>query len=398
MKNFNGSSTGEEGIMKRLLLLLLWVIALTAVLLTLRSGLWAADDKSILIGCVGDFTGTYATISADERAGTEMAIEEINSQGGVLGRKLAAIFEDSVSQPATAATKTEKLILQERARFLMGDISSGSTLAMMKIAEKHKVLMIAPIAESVKITTDEKSKYVFRIPAHVFMTNIALAKWMIENAGPKMFLLSVDYDWGRMSSEAYREGAKKFGGQIVGETFFPLGTKDFAPYFGKIRSASPNCLLITSAGNDAISVLTQLNQYGLSKSIKIGGAGSMVAVSNLPALGNNAEGFVTVDYYAATLDNPANKKFREGYEQRFRRTPSKFSVMCYESVKWLAQVMKDSRTVDDVDKLISAFEGSRFEGAQGAKIMDKSSHQALLPVYLISVKNGNHVLGDEVKY
>jgi len=385
--------------MKRLMLTLVLVMALTSVLsLTVGNASFAADDKSILIGCVGDFTGTYATISADERAGAEMAIDEINSQGGVLGRKFTAIFEDSVSQPATAATKTERLILQERARFLMGDISSGSTLAMMKIAEKHKVLMIAPIAESVKITTDEKSKYVFRIPAHVFMTNIALAKWMIENAGPKMYLLSVDYDWGRMSSEAYREGAKKFGGQVVGETYFPLGTKDFAPYFGKIKSASPNCLLITSAGNDAISVLTQLNQYGLSKSMKIGGAGSMVAVSNLPALGNNAEGFVTVDYYAATLDNPANKKFRESYEQRFRRTPSKFSVMCYESVKWLAQVIKESQTVDDVEKLIAAFEGSRFEGPQGPKIMDKSSHQALLPVYLISVKNGNHALGDEVKY
>jgi ABC-type transporter Mla maintaining outer membrane lipid asymmetry ATPase subunit MlaF len=76
---------------------------------------------------------------------------------------------------------------------------------MMKIAEKHKVLMIVPIAESVKITTDEKSKCGSRIPAQVFMTKIALAKWMIENAGPKMFLLSVDHDWGRMSSEAYQE-------------------------------------------------------------------------------------------------------------------------------------------------------------------------------------------------
>jgi branched-chain amino acid transport system substrate-binding protein len=100
----------------------------------------------------------------------------------------------------------------------------------------------------------------------------------------------------------------------------------------------------------------------------------MVAVSNLPALGDNAQGFATVDYYAATLDNPENKKFRESYEQRFRRTPSKFSVMCYESVKWLAQVIKESQTVDDVEKLISAFEGSRFEGPQGAKIMDKASH------------------------
>lgn len=184
----------------------------------------------------------------------------------------------------------------------------------------------------------------------------------------------------------------------MGETFFPLGTKDFAPYLGKIKSASPDCLLITSAGNDAVAVLSQLKQFGLSKSMRVGGAGSMVAVSNLPALGNNAEGFVTVDYYAASLESPANKKFSESYQKRFGRTPSKFSVMSYESVRWLAQVVKGSQTVDNVEKLIADFEGSRFSGPQGVKVMDKSSHQALLPVYLITVKNGNHVLGDQVKY
>jgi ABC-type branched-subunit amino acid transport system substrate-binding protein len=383
--------------MKRILFVCMLVSI--AAFVTCMSGPRAlADEKTIMIGCVGDFSGTYSTIASDQKAGTDMAIDEINSTGGILSRKLSPIYEDSVSKPALAATKTEKLILQDHAKFVIGDISSGSTLAMMKIAEKHQVLMLAPIAESVKITTDEKSKYVFRFPAHVFMTNIALAKWMIENAGPKIYLLSVDYDWGRVSGDAYREGVKKFGGTIVGETYFPLNTKDFAPYFGKIKSAHPDALLITSAGNDAISALTQLSQYGLSKSMKIGGAGSMVAASNLPALGNNAEGFVTVDYYAASLDNPANKLFRENYEHRFGKPPSKFSVMCYETMKWLAQVIHENKSIDDIDRLIATFEGSRFSGPQGVKIMDKSSHQALLPIYLITVKNGNHVLGGEVKY
>ena len=224
-----------------------------------------AQTKPVVIGCVGDFTGTYSTIAVDQKAGADMAIDEINAAGGVLGRKLSAVYEDSGSKPAMAATKTEELILKDNANFVMGDISSGATLAMMKIAEKHRVPMVAPIAESVKITTDEKSKYVFRLPAHVIMTNIALAKAMIEKAGPRLYLLSVDYDWGHTVSEAYREGAKKYGGIIVGETLFPLDTKDFAPYFGKIKAARPDALLITSAGNDALAVLSQLNQYGLDK-------------------------------------------------------------------------------------------------------------------------------------
>ena len=123
----------------------------------------------------------------------------------------------------------------------------------------------------------------------------------------------------------------------------------------------------------------------------------MVAASNLPALGDNAEGFMTVDYYAAALENPANRKFREDYQRRFGGPPSKFSVMCYEAVKWLDQVINQANTVDGVDRLVAAFEGSRFQGPQGTKTMDKSSHQALLPVYAISVTNDKHVPGGEVK-
>ena len=373
------------------------VVSFVAVFSFASGNLSLASDAPILLGCVGDFSGTYSTIGRDQKAGIEMAIDEINATGGVLNRKLKAVFEDCGAKPSLAATKTEKLILHDKADCIIGSISSGSTLAMMKIAEKYKVLMLAPISESTKITGEEKSKYVFRFPAHVFMTNFALAKWMIENAGRRIYLLSVDYAWGRDSSAVYREGVKKFGGQIVGETYFPLKTKDFAPYFGKIKSAHPDALLITSAGNDAISVLTQLNQYGLSKTMKFGGAGSMIAESNLQALGDSAEGFVTVDYYAASLDNPANKKFRENYAQRFGREPSKFGVMSYETVKWLAKVIRETGSMD-VEKLITCFEGSDFAGPQGFKKIDKGSHQALLPVYLLTINNGKKVLVAQVSY
>jgi len=380
--------------MKKLLKFIIIILGMSLVSL----GTALAIEKPIKIGCVTTLSGPYASVGEDLKAGIELAIEEINSSGGVLGQKLIVIFEDDTVKPSVAATKTEKLILQDKVNFITGTVSSGCTLAMMKVVEKYKVPMIVSVSESAKITREEKNKYTFRLPAHVFMTNPLLAKWFIENVGPKIYLFAADYDWGWDSNNAYKEGATKSGGQIVGEAFFPVGTKDFAPYFAKIKMSNPDALLLTAGGNDAISLLTQLKEFGLSKSIKIGGAGTIVVETNFPALGQSAEGFMAVDFYAESLDNPANKKFVTDYRKRFGRGPTKYSILSYEGIYWLAQIIQKVGSIEDVDKLIAALEGSSFKGPQGAKVMDKSSHQALLPIYLITIKDSKRVLVNEMKY
>ncbi len=186
------------------------------------------------------------------------------------------------------------------------------------------------------------------------------------------------------------------GGVIIGETFFPLNTKDFAPYFGKIKAAKPDVLFITAAGNDAISVVTQADQYGLKKLMPICGDGSLVSEDILKAMGKAADGIVTADYYAAGLDLPENKVWVAKYEKLFGEKPSKFSVATYEAVMWVAQAIRQAGTTD-TDKVIAALEGSTFFGPQGKKVMDPDSHQTSLTIYMMRIEGGERKIFAKVE-
>ena len=228
------------------------------------------------------------------------------------------------------------------------------------------------------------------------ITSGALVEYMMKNLGKKFFLLTVDYAWGRGTSAAYHKALEQKGADIVGETFFPLGTKDFAPYFGKIMAAKPDVLFITAAGNDAVSVVTQAAEYGIKQKMAVCGDGSLVSSDILKAQGAAADGIITADYYAAGLDTPKNKEWVAKYEKLYNATPSKFSVSAYEGIMWLAQAIKAAGSVE-TDKVIAALEGSSYDGPQGPKTMDPETHQSSMYVYMIKIENGKRKIFAEVK-
>ena len=362
----------------------------------LLAGPTAAAEGPILIGNLSGFTGTYSAMAKMQKDSVEMAAAEINQAGGVLGRKLEVINEDTETKPSVGTRKIERLILEKKVDFCIGSISSAVTLSMMNIVAKYNKLLMVPISQSPKITGANKNKQTFRVCANPTITSGALAKYMVENLGKKIYLLTVDYAWGRGTSKAYHTALKNVGADIVGETFFPLGTKDFASYFGKIKAAKPDILFITAAGNDAISVVTQAEQYGLKKSMKICGDGSLVSADILKAQGQAAEGIITADYYSATIASPANQAWVAKYEKLHGTKPSKFSVSSYEATKWLAQAIGQAG-VTDSEKVIAALEGSTYNGPQGAKTMDPDSHQTSLTVYMIKIQDGQRSIFSEVK-
>ena len=346
-----------------------------------------AADEPILIGDLSGFTGTYSAMAKMQKDAVEMAVNEINEAGGLLGRKVMVIHEDTETSPAIGTRKMEQLILEKKVDFCVGAISSAVTLSMMEIAKKYNKILMVNISQSVKITGENKNKQTFRVNANPGITSGALCKWMIDNLGKKFYLLTVDYAWGRSTSEQYNKRLGEMGATILDETFFPLGNKDFAPYFGKIKAAKPDVLFITAAGNDAISAVTQAEQYGIKKTMPICGDGSLVSADILAAEGDAANGIITADYYSATLDTPANKAWVAKYENLYGASPSKFSVSSYEAVMWLAQAVKKAGSVE-TDKVIAALEGSTYSGPQGTKTMDAETHQTSLTVYMMKIENG----------
>jgi ABC-type branched-subunit amino acid transport system substrate-binding protein len=347
----------------------------------------AASD--IVIGCIGDYTGTYAALSKQQKDAVNMAVDEINKSGGLLGRKLRVVHEDSATQVSMATQKLERLVLEEKVDFIIPPTTSSEVLAMMPIVEKYNKLMMVTLAQSVKITGENKNKQTFRCFANPEITAVPMVSWMMKNLGKRYYLLTVDYAWGRSASEVYNKLLKDAKAEILGETFFPLNTKDYAPYFGKVKAANPDVLFIVCAGNDAVSVVSQVNQYGLKKMYKIAGDGSLVSADIIKAHGNNADGIIIADFYADTLDTPENKAWVEKYVNLNGEKPSKMAVGTYEGVMWVAQAIKQTNSVD-TDKLIKALEGSTFKGPQGVKKMDPVSHQSSLDVYMIKIEDGKY--------
>ena len=354
------------------------------------AALWGASalaaDNPIVIGNVTALSGSYASIGEMERDGLDMAADEINKAGGVLGRQIKIIHEDSEVSPSVATRKLERLILEHKVDFCAGAIASSVTLAMMEIAKKYKKIMLVPISESAKITGENKNRYTFRFCANALLTSTALTSWMVKSLGPKVYMLNVDYAWGRSTSEQYSKLVTENGGQIIGTTFFPLGTKDFAPYFGKILAAKPDVLFITAAGNDAISVVTQAEQYGLKSQMKICGVGSLIAVNVLKSMGAAANGIISADYYSWTIDTPINQEWVGRYDERFKTKPSKYSDAAYETMLMLAQAIKQAGSTE-TEKMIPALEQLTFDGPQGPKFMNPENHQVQLNIYMLKAQD-----------
>jgi ABC-type branched-subunit amino acid transport system substrate-binding protein len=356
----------------------------------------ALAQKPIVVGSIWGITGTYAAMAKQAMDSIQMAIDEINASGGVLGRKLDQIKEDDENNPAIAARKYEKLALEKDMDFCIGSVASSATLNLMQLANKYNKVLMVPISQSMDITGKSKNKQTFRVNANPGITSGALCDWLVKNVAKNFYLLTVDYAWGRSTSEAYRKALPERGATIIGETFFPLETKDFAPYFGKIKAAKPEILFVTAAGNDAISVVGQLDQYGLKKMMTISGDGSLVSGDVLPGMAKTADGIITADYYSSVIDTPENKAFAAKYRELYKDDPSKFSVSSYEAVHWLAQAIKKAGTIES-NKVIAALEGSTYKGPQGVKVMDPDSHQTSLEIYMIKIADGKPTIIGKVQ-
>ncbi len=348
----------------------------------LIGSIYAANE--IVVGCIADLTGPYAALSKQQVDAVKMAVDDLNKAGGALGRKFRVVVEDTGTTVAGATQKLERMILQEKADFIIPPTTSSEVLAMMPMVNKYNKLMMVTLAQSDKITGSEKNKQTFRNFGQPLITAPPMVRWMMKNYGKKYYILANDYAWGRSAAAVYTKFLKEANANIVGETFFPLGTKDFAPYFGKVKAANPDVLLLLCAGTDALGIVAQVNQYGLKKQYKVAGDGSLVSGDIIKAHGCNADGIVFADFYVDTLDTPENKAWVERYVKLYKEKPSKMAVASYEGVLWVAQAIKQAGSLD-TDKLIAALEGSTFKGPSGVKKMDPESHQASMDVYMITI-------------
>ena len=258
--------------------------AVGAVQLSAPFILKARGEEMVKIGLDNPLTGTYAAVGKNELTGCQLAIDQINGKGGILGRQVQLLVEDSTSGDAgTAVQKARKLIERDQVNFLVGNVNSALALAMAQVSNEKGLLHIVPGGHTDGITGSTCHWNVFRVCNNTTMEANAVAGPLIKTAGKKWYYITPDYAFGHTLQAGLEKAAAKLGGIKSGADLTPLGTTDFSSYLIKAQSASPDVIVFLVQGDDMINALKQAVQFGLDKRLHLAGSQQeLEALQGLP--------------------------------------------------------------------------------------------------------------------
>ena len=341
----------------------------------------SADKKPIVIAVPVGLSGVNSVVAPAVVQSGQLAVEEINAKGGVLGRKLELVPLDDESGPSGAVKAFNTAIRQHKADAIITMETSAARNAGAPIADRAKTLYIYTSFYEGKAC----GKYLYVnawVPEQVVPP---LIKYLSdEKKVKKWFAVGSDYAFGRGMIEAAKKTITGMGGTILGEEYQPLQQSDWTAIISKIKAANPDGIIYsTSGGGPNIDFMKQFKAAGLTMPV-----GSL-SIDELTAEagGNAAEGvYYTGDYFTG-LDNAENKAFLEAMKKKFGanlKTPNSLSEPQYDGVYAYAMAIEKAGGTE-VDKVAQVLPSIVFKGPRGAVQMNKQ-HHAPLPVYLAQVQ------------
>jgi branched-chain amino acid transport system substrate-binding protein len=306
----------------------------------------AAD--SVKIGLDNPLTGTYAAPGKNELVGCQLALDQVNGKGGILGRNVELLVEDSTSGDAgTAVQKARKLIDGDKVTFLLGNVNSALSLAMAQVANEKRILHIVPGGHTDAITGSSCHWNVFRICNTTQMEAAAVASALIKKYGKKWYYITPDYAYGHTLEAGMIKACAALGGERVGGDLAPLGTVDFSSYLIKAQAANPDVILFLVQGDDMINALKQAVQFGLDKKVHLAGAQQeLEALEGLPP--NARIGTWVMEWYWKQPNVPHLDEFIAAIKKRTGRVPTARNWFGYVAVWTCALAANNAKSLDAV--------------------------------------------------
>ncbi|MBI2413495.1 MAG: ABC transporter substrate-binding protein [Deltaproteobacteria bacterium] len=309
-----------------------------------KSGKEAGEENTIRIGSVGPLTGDIAYIGENMKAAVELASDEINSSGGVKGKKIEVVYEDGKCDPKEAANAVNKLINIDRVTAIMGGFCSSETLAMAPLAEKSKVILLSAGSTNPGITN--AGDYIFRnVPSDSFQGVYAARYVKTKLNKNRVALLKCLSDWCLGVNDSFKAEFVKLGGEIAAEESFPQDSRDLRGQLVKIKAANPELVYFVSYTEGTIVGLKQMRELGIKAPVFGADAWSD------PNIWESAK----ADGEGAMYLEPANKAYPQAFvEAMNKKTGGKeinvYAPRAYDALKILASVMETAGTDTDLIK------------------------------------------------
>jgi branched-chain amino acid transport system substrate-binding protein len=324
-------------------------------------------------------------VANNEVIGAKFAVEQINAKGGVLGRPLELLVEDSANDVGTGVQKTRKLIERDQVQFIIGDVNSGIAQAMAQVTAEKKVLHVVSGGHTDGITGKDCKWNVYRVCNTTRAEANSVSELLFTKYGKKWHFITPDYAFGHTLQQAGEANLKKLGGTMTGNELTPLGTTDFSAYLIKARAANPDVLLLLVQGNDMVNCLKQITQFGIDKQIHV--AGTQQELESVLAIQPEARiGVWMFEWYWKQPGVPGVEQFVADIRKRNNgKVPTARHWFGYVSVHTLAAIANREKTLDG-PKLAHAL--GDFELAADLKLQPnkcyyrKGDHQLMTSAFV----------------
>jgi branched-chain amino acid transport system substrate-binding protein len=308
----------------------------------------ARAEAAIKIGMVDPLTGVYAATAQNEVTGARLATDEINAKGGILGRQIELLVEDSANDVGTGVQKARKLLERDQVSFIIGDVNSAVAQAIAQVTNEKRVLHIVSGGHTDTITGSDCKWNVYRVCNTTSMEANSISELLFTKYGKKWHFITPDYAFGHTLQQAASADLSKLGGSMTGNELTPLGTTDFSAYLIKARAANPDVLLVLPQGGDMVNCLKQIVQFGLNKQMHV--AGLQQELESLEAMPPEARvGIWMFEWYWKQPGVPGVEKFVADIRKvNGGKVPTARHWFGYTSVHTLAGVANQEKTLDSL--------------------------------------------------
>jgi branched-chain amino acid transport system substrate-binding protein len=352
------------------------------------------SKKEILVGEYGSLTGGIATFGISTRDGSQLAFDDINSRGGILGQKIRLLVEDDQSKPEEAGTVVNKLIHQDNVVAMLGHVASSHSLAAAPICQAEKIPMISPSSTNPRVT--QVGNYIFRVCFLDTFQGAVMAKFAFDTLKVKKVAILVDVrsDYSVGLQTFFGQAFKKLGGEIVSEQSYSQGDSDFRAQLTAIKAANPEAIYVPGYYTEVGTIVHQARELGIT--VPFLGSDGWDSPKLWEIGGPALNGCYFSNHYATDDPNPVVQKFVNDYKAKYNQLPDALAALAYDAARILADAMQRAGSTSG-EKVRDAIASTKdFDGVTG-RITINEERNAVKSAVIVKVENGKYLLTETIK-
>lgn len=357
----------------------------------------ASNGGEIKIGALFEQTGGAAQYGTAGLNGAQMAIDEQNAKGGVLGKQIKLDVADNKSDPGESTAQAQRLVTSDKVVGMLGPMTTKTLKAIIPIVTQNKVPLVTPsgTAADLTVTNGKLNQWIFRACfIDDFQGNVG-ANFATKELKAKTAAIIIDTngDYAKGLAKAFEDTFTKAGGQIVDKENYVAGDKAFQPILGRIKAQNPDIIYVPGYYNEVGLIVKQAREMGINAPM-LGGDGWNGDETTKIAEAKNMTNVYYSDHVA--MDDPGLVEFSKKYQEKYNTAPTGFSALGYDAATMMIKAIETAGSTDP-DKVRTALEGLKdLKGVSGNITVDPGTHNPTKSAVMLQFKDGKWAFASRI--